>query len=205
MTPLGTCSAVALGLVLLVRAPLGVAAPPVALDAYVALRRALEAAPDAAQRERLEGQAEAAREILLAAARAGSRLLVMMDRRGGADAAPLLETARLVARDGRITLQALSGPRPQSPHWERAGLVAPADYLAVMDRLLRDPALVADWPAPRLDPNAPGPRRAVVVRLAIGEDEQDMQAVAGPGYERLAGLAAGLLEFCRTVPLEPAR
>jgi hypothetical protein len=129
----------------------------------------------------------------------------MMDRRGGADAAPLLETARLVARDGRITLQALSGPRPQSPHWERAGLVAPADYLAVMDRLLRDPALGADWPAPRLDPNAPGPRRAVVVRLAIGEDEQDMQAVAGPGYERLAGLAAGLLEFCRTVPLEPAR
>jgi hypothetical protein len=205
MTLLGTCSVVALALGILVRAPLAVAAQPVALDAYVALRRSVEAAPDAAARQHLERQAEAAREILLAAAPAGSRLLVMMDRRGGSEAAPLLETARLVARDGRITLQALGGPRPQSPDWERAGLVAPAAYLAVMDRLLRDPVLVADWPPPRLDPNAPGPRRAVVVRLAIGEDEQEMQAVAGPGFERLAGLAARLLEFCRTVPLEPAR
>lgn len=207
MTPLRACAAVVLALGILVRAPLTVAAQPVALDAYVALRRSLEAAPDGAARRRLERQAEATRETLLAAAREGSRLLVMMDRRGGseAEATPSLETARLVARDGRITLQALGGPRPQSPHWERAGLVAPADYVAVMDRLLRDPALVADWPTPRFDPNAPGPRRAVVVRLAIGEDEQEMQAVAGPGYERLAGLAAGLLEFCRTVPLEPAR
>jgi hypothetical protein len=74
-------------------------------------------------------------------------------------------------------------------------------YLALLDRLLRDAALAGEWPAPRFDPNAPGPRRAVVVRLAIGEDEREMQALDGPPYERLAALAGALLQFCRSVPL----
>jgi len=121
------------------------------------------------------------------------------------DGAPraALETARLVAREGRVTLQALAGPRPQSPDWERAGVVEMGAYLAVLDRLLRDPTLAGDWPAPRFDPNAPGPRRAIVVHLAIGEDEREMQALDGPPYERLAALAGTLLEFCRSVPLRP--
>jgi hypothetical protein len=112
-----------------------------------------------------------------------------------------VQTARLVAREGRVTLQALAGPRAQSPDWARAGVVETDAYLAALDRLLRDPALAADWPAPRFDPNAPGPRQAIVVRLAIGEDEREMQALAGAPYERLAALASALLEFCRSVPL----
>jgi hypothetical protein len=180
--------------------PLSVAAQPVALDDYVQLRRSLAAAPDDAALERQAGEAL---DALLAAARHRSRLLILAERRGGHDTAPALETARLVARDGRVTLQVLAGPRPQSPDWERAGLVEMGAYLAVLDRLLRDPALVGDWPAPRFDPNAPGPRRAVVVQLAIGDHEREMQALDGPPYERLAALAGALLAFCRSVPLQP--
>ena len=180
------------------------AAQPVALDDYVRMRRALEAARDDAARAALERQAGAALDTLLAAARRSSRLVILTERRGGYETGPALETARLVAREGRVTLQALAGPRPQSPDWERAGLVEMGAYLAVLERLLRDPALAGDWPAPRFDPNAPGPRRAIVVQLAIGEDEREMQALDGPPYERLAALAGALLEFCRSVPLRPA-
>lgn len=183
--------------------PLGVAAQPVALEDYVGMRRALEAARDDAARAALERQARAALETLLAAARRSSRLVILTERRGGYETGPALESARLVARDGRVTLQALAGPRPQSPDWERAGLVEMGAYLAVLDRLLRDPALAGDWPAPRFDANAPGPRRAIVVQLAIGENEREMQALDGPPYERLAALAGALLEFCRSVPLHP--
>jgi hypothetical protein len=165
------------------------------------MRRSLDAARDGAARAALERQAGLALDTLLAAARRDSRLLIMMEQRRGYDTAPSLQTARLVARDGRVTLQALAGPRPQSPDWERAGVVEAAAYLAVLDRLLRDPALAGDWPPPRFDPNAPGPRRAIVVRLAIGEGEREMQALDGSPYERLAELAAAVLEFCRSVPL----
>jgi len=196
-----TWSRVALGLVLLL--PLAVAAQPVALDDYVELRRSLAAAPDDAARAALERRAGAALDTLLAAARRSSRLVILAERRGDHETAPALETARLVAREGRVTLQALAGPRPQSPDWERAGLVEMGAYLAVLDRLLRDPALAGDWPAPRFDPNAPGPRRAIVVQLAIGDHERELQALDGPPYERLAALAGALLAFCRSVPLQP--
>jgi hypothetical protein len=192
----------ALGVLLLL--PAVAAAQPVALDDYVQMRRALETAADGAARAALERQAGLALDALLAAARRDSRLLVTTERRRDFETAPALETARLVAREGRVTLQALGGPHPRSPEWERAGTVDPAAYLAVVDRLLRDPALIHDWPAPRFDPNAPGPRRAIVVRLAIEAGEREMQALSGPPYERLAALAAALLEFCRSVPLGPA-
>ena len=184
--------------------PPGLAAQPVALEDYVRMRRALEAARDDVARAALERQAGAALDTLLAAARRSSRLVILTERRGGYETGPALETARLVAREGRVTLEALAGPRPQSPDWERAGVVEMGPYLAVLDRLLRDPTLAGDWPAPRFDPNAPGPRRAIVVQLAIGEDEREMQALDGPPYDRLAALAGALLEFCRSVPLRPA-
>lgn len=184
--------------------PPGLAAQPVALEDYVRMRRSLEVARDDAARAALERQAGAALDTLLAAARRSSRLVILTERRGGYETGPALETARLVAREGRVTLQALAGPRPQSPDWERAGVVEMGAYLAVLDRLLRDPTLAGDWPAPRFDANAPGPRRAIVVQLAIGEDEREMHALDGPPYERLAALAGALLEFCRSVPLRPA-
>ena len=168
------------------------------------MRRALDDARDGAARAALERRAGAALDTLLAAARLDSRLLIMTEQRRGYDTAPAVETARLVAREGRVTLQALAGPRPQSPDWERAGVVETDAYLGLLDRLLRDPTLAGEWPAPRFDPNAPGPRRAVVVRLAIGDDERELQALDGPPYERLAALAGPLLEFCRSVPLQAA-
>jgi hypothetical protein len=168
------------------------------------MRRDLDVTRDDAARAVLERRAGPALDALLAAARRSSRLVILTERRSGDETAPAVETARLVAREGRVTLQALAGPRPQSPDWERAGVVEANAYVALLDRLLRDPALAAEWPAPRFDPNAPGPRRAVVVRLAIGEDEREMQALDGPPYERLAALARALLEFCRSVPLRPA-
>jgi hypothetical protein len=168
------------------------------------MRRALHAVPDRSARAALERQVGAAHDALLATARRSSRLVILMERRRDYEMAPAVQTARLVAREGRVTLQALAGPRPQSPDWERAGVVETDTYLAVLDRLLRDPALAGDWPTPRFDANAPGPRRAIVVRLAIGEDEREMQALAGAPYERLAALAGPLLEFCRSVPLRAA-
>jgi len=168
------------------------------------MRRALDTARDGAAQAALEQQVAAGHDALLAAARRSSRLVILTERRSGFETAPALQTARLVAREGHVTLQALAGPRPQSPDWERAGVVETGAYLAVLDRLLRDPALSDDWPAPRFDPNAPGPRRAIVVRVAIGEDEREMQALDGAPYERLAALAGALLEFCRSVPLRAA-
>jgi hypothetical protein len=192
-------------LLLLVLLPRAVAAQSVALDDYLNTRRALEAAPDAPGRAGLEQRAGAARDALLASARQASRLLVMAERRGDPETPPALAAARLVARDGRVTLQALGGARAQSPDWERSGLVDEAAYLGLLDRLLRDSALLAHWPAAPFDPSAPGPGRAVVVRLAIGDDEHEMQALDGAPYERLAGLAGTVLEFCRSVPLTPIR
>ncbi len=182
---------------------LDVAAQPGSLDDYVRIRRVLDGARDEATRARLEQQAAAAHDTLLATARRSSRLVIFTERRTSYET-PAVQTARLVAREGRVTLQALAGPRPQSPDWERAGLVETDTYLAMLERLLRDPALAGDWPAPRFDPNAPGPRRAIVVRLAIGEDEREMQALDGLPYERLAALAGALMEFCRSVPLRTA-
>jgi len=191
-------------LLLLLLAPPVLAAQPLPLDDYLQLRRSIEAARDDAARAVLERQAGAAREALLAQARRSSRLVILAEHRGGYETAPARQTARLVAREGRVTLQALAGPRPQSPDWERAGVVEMGAYLGILDRLLRDPALAGDWPTPRFDANAPGPRRAIVVHLAIAEHEREMQALAGPPYERLAALAGALLEFCRSVPLRPA-
>jgi hypothetical protein len=204
MTRLALIQSVAAPIVGLVFSPLALAAQPVGLDAYVELRRSVATA-EAAGRDGWERRAETARQALRVAARASSRLLITVDRRGGHEARSALETARLVARDGRITLQALGGPHPRSPRWERAGLVEETAYLAALDRLLRDPALLDDWPAPRFDPNAPGPRRAVTLRLAIGGEERELQAMDGPGFERLASIADELLRFCRTVPLAPVR
>ncbi|HET9854267.1 MAG TPA: hypothetical protein VFR53_04350 [Methylomirabilota bacterium] len=192
----------ALGFLLLF--PLGAAAQPVTLDDYIRIRRFFEATRDETTRARLEHQAAAAHDTLLATARRSSRLMILSEQRSGYETAARLQTARLVAREGHVTLQALSGLRPQSPDWERAGVVETDAYLAMLAALLRDPALVGEWPTPRFDANAPGPRRAIVVRLTIGEGDREMQALAGPPYERLAALAGTLLEFCRTVPLRPA-
>lgn len=140
----------------------------------------------------------------MAAAGRRSQLLVVAERRRDYEASPEIQVARLVARDGRVTLEALQGPRPQSPDWERAGEVEPDAYLAVLRRLLDDSTFLAEWPAQRFDPNAPGPRRAVTLRLAIGDEERELVALSGTPYERLRAVAAALLEFCRLVPLRPS-
>jgi hypothetical protein len=90
-----------------------------------------------------------------------------------------------------------------TPTWERAGEIEESAYLGLVSQLLDSPALLEEWPPQVLDPNEPGPRRAVVLRLVLGEEERVRQALRGEPYESLAAVAQTILEFSRTVSLSP--
>jgi hypothetical protein len=191
-------------LLLLAAGPAPAADQPASIEEYVRVRQRLGRAAAAGDARTIEVEARRAREAVLDAAARGSRLLVALDRQRAWDVPGLHEVVRLVARGGRVRLEAFSGPRASSPIWARAGELDPAAYRALLERLLEAPAFLADVPAQRFDPNAPGPRRAVTLRLAVGGEERWLEALYGAPYERLAGLAAAVVEFCRTMPLTPA-
>jgi hypothetical protein len=67
-------------------------------------------------------------------------------------------------------------------------------------RLLEAPAVIADQPAQVFDPNAPGPRRAVALRIVVGEEERGLQALRGAPYEAIQPLVALVTEFARVAP-----
>ncbi|HET8576748.1 MAG TPA: hypothetical protein VFO18_06605, partial [Methylomirabilota bacterium] len=170
---------------------------------YLAIRRQLAARADSPDRAGLERQSAELRAALLSAAGRGSRLFVSLERRPDYDGAAEVRLARLVARDGRVTIEAMSGARPQSPAWERAGEIAPDAYVALVGRLLDDPTVTAGLPRPIFDPNAPGPRKAATLRLAIGDEEWALEALTGVPFERLSAVVAAVLEFCRIIPVLP--
>lgn len=169
------------------------------LTAVVRLRQYLDHAADAADRAALEARLARSRENLLAAAPRRSRVIVALERRPDWESLGERHVVRLVARDGRVTVEGLRGAR--SPAWERAGEVAPAVYVDLVRRLLDTPAFAQDIPTQAFDPNAPGPRRSATLRLIIGDEERSLQALRGAPYDRLVEAAAPVLDFARTAPL----
>jgi hypothetical protein len=110
---------------------------------------------------------------------------------------------RLVGQNGRATVEVLAGSRVTSPAWERAGEIGQEEYMALVARLLDATVWLEEWPRQELDPNDPRPRRAVVLRLVIGEEEHVRQALRGAPYETLRGLADMVIEFSRTAKGKP--
>jgi hypothetical protein len=203
MTPAASrlWAALLLALVLAGAGPVG--AQPVSLERYLTLHRRLADSPDEADRARLEHLVAELRGALLRSAAESSRVFVALERRPDAESGGEVGVARLVAVDETVTVEAMGGARAPTPEWERAGELSLDAYLALMARLLDDSTVTAGFAPQSFDPNAPGPRRAAMLRLAIGDEEWALSALYGAPYERLSAIAAAVVEFCRVVPLEP--
>jgi hypothetical protein len=169
------------------------------LAAYVRLRQYLAAAPGAPGREALQARIVKARRTLLETAARQSRVIVLTETRPSWEAPGERQVIRLVARQGRATVEALAGVRATAPAWERAGEIDEAAHVGLVSQLLDSAALLEEWPPQALDPNEPGPRRAVMMRLVVGEEERVRQALRGEPYEALSALAEMILDFSRTV------
>jgi hypothetical protein len=172
------------------------------LAAWIRLRQYLatpEAAAEPAASEGLAARVERARAALAAGAARRSRVVAIADRRDFEEPAERL-VVRLVGRDGVATVEALVRVGRTGPAWERAGEIAMEVYLALVMRLLEAPAVIADHPIQVFDPNAPGPRRAVALRIVVGEEERGLQALRGAPYEAIQPLVALVTEFARVAP-----
>ncbi len=194
-------AALLLALVLAGAGPLD--AQPVSLESYLTLHRRLAESSDEADRARLERLVAELRGALLRSATESSRVFVALERRPDAESAGEVGVARLVAVDETVTVEAMGGTRAHTPEWERAGELSLDAYLALMARLLDDSTVTAGFPLQSFDPNAAGPRRAAMLRLAIGDEEWALSALYGAPYERLSAIAAAVVELCRVVPLLP--
>jgi hypothetical protein len=173
------------------------------LTAWIRLRQYLAtpeaaAAPPAAT-EALVARVERARAALTAVAARRSRVVAIADRRDFDEPAERL-VVRLVAREGGATVEALGRVGRTGPAWERTGEIPPEVYVTLVMRLLDAPAVIADHPAQAFDPNAPGPRRAVALRIVVGGEERALQALRGAPYEALQPLVALVAEFARAAP-----
>ena len=173
------------------------------LAAYVRLRQFVAVEPEAADREALGQRIARARETLLEMAVRQSRIIALAETRPSWDVPGERQVVRLVGQNGRATVEALAGSRVTSPAWEHAGEIGQEEYLALVARLLDAPAWLEEWPRQELDPNDPGPRRAVMLRLVVGEEEHVRHALRGAPYEALRGLADMVMEFALTAKAKP--
>jgi len=173
------------------------------LEDYIRLRQSLARSPSAPAREELERRTERLRGELLVVAARSSRVIVLNEQQRGYEAEGRRQVVRLVGRDGRATVEALSAGGAESSRWERSGALEPAAYLGLVRRLLDELALLDDLPDQRFDPNAPGPRRAVAVTVVIGEEAREAAALWGTPYERLSAVVAAVVEFAHSIPLLP--
>jgi hypothetical protein len=173
------------------------------LAAYVRLRQYLAAAPEAPDRELLQVRVDKARRALLEIAAKQSRVIVLTETRPSGEEPGERHVIRLVAKQGSATVEALSGEHVTAPAWERAGEIEAGAYVALVSQLLDSPALLAEGPPQILDPNDAGPRRAVMLRLVLGEEERVRQALRGTAYDELFALAQIVLDFSHTVQVRP--
>ena len=173
------------------------------LAAYVRLGQYVTMEPDAADREAMGRRIARAREALLETAVRQSRVIALAERRASWDGPGERQVVRLVGRNGRATVEALAGSRVTSPTWERAGEIGQEAYMALVARLLDARAWLEEWPRQDMDPNDPGPRRVVILRLIVGEEEHVRHALRGAPYDTLRGLADTIMEFARTAQARP--
>jgi hypothetical protein len=173
------------------------------LTAYLRLRQFLDRAPPAPDRTALEGRVERALGGLLERAVKRSRVVVFAGSRSSADVPAERHVLRVAARDGRVTLEGVSGGRVQSTVWEGAREAPVTAYLDLVRRLLDARAFRVDVPSQGLDPGVPGLRRAAALRLVIGDEERSLQALRGSAYEDLAELVAVVFDFARGVAMLP--
>ncbi len=169
------------------------------LAAYLRLSQFLTSKPTGADRDVAVERIGRAREALLAEAARFSRLAVMVERRPDEDSPGERHLVRVAARDGDVSLEGMSGFRIESPLWRRAEEIPTLPYLDLLRRLLDRPAALDDFPAQVIDLGEPGPRRAVALRLLIGDEERRLQAVRGEPYQRLKEVVDRVVEFARTV------
>jgi len=173
------------------------------LAAYVRLSQYVAATPGAAGHGELQGRIDRARRALLEIAARQSRVIVLTETRPSLESPGDRQVIRLVARDGRATVEALSGIRVPAPAWERAGQIDEGAYVGLVARLLESPALLDEFPPQSPDPNEPAPHRAVMLRLVLGPEERVRQALRGQPYDTLQALAQIVLDFSRTVQTSP--
>ena len=173
------------------------------LAAYVRLRQYVAVEPEAADLPALGRRIARARETLLETAVRQSRIIALAETRPSWDVPGERQVVRLVGRNGRATVEALAGSRVTSPAWERAGAIGQEEYMALVARLLDATAWLEEWPRQELDPNDQGPRRAVVLRLVVGEEEHVREALQGAPYETLRELAGMVMEFAVTGRARP--
>jgi len=173
------------------------------LAAYVRLRQYLAREPQAADGEALDDRAGRAREAVLAAAARFSRVFASTERRPDEASGGERHIVRIAARDDEVSVEGLSGLSVHAPLWRRAEEIPLAPYLDLVRRLLDASPVIEDPPGQSFDPNAAGPRRGVVLRLVIGEEERRVEALRGAPYDRLKEVADAVLEFARSVPAQP--
>jgi hypothetical protein len=169
------------------------------LAAWIRLRQYLATPAAAAASDGLAARVERARAALADGAARRSRVVAIADRRDFDEPAERL-VVRLVGRDGVATVEALVRVGRTGPTWERAGEIATEVYVALVMRLLDAPAVITEHPVQTFDPNAPGPRRAVALRVVVGDEERWLQALRGAPYEAIQPLVALVTEFARLAP-----
>jgi hypothetical protein len=169
------------------------------LAAWIRLRQYLATPDAAAASDGLAARVERARAALADGAARRSRVVAIADRRDFDEPAERL-VVRLVGRDGVATVEALVRVGRTGPTWERAGEIATEVYVALVMRLLDAPAVITEHPVQTFDPNAPGPRRAVALRIVVGDEERGLQALRGAPYEAIQPLVALVTEFARLAP-----
>jgi len=173
------------------------------LAAYVRLSQYVAAEPDAPVPETLARRIAKARGTLLDTAARQSRIIALSETRPSWDVAGDRQVVRFVGRNGRATVDALVGSRVTSPAWERAAEIGQEEYMMLVARLLDARAWLEEWPRQDMDPNDPGPRRVVILRLIVGEEEHVRHALRGAPYDTLRGLVDTVMEFARTAQAVP--